>query len=319
MNKAWKKKIGLIHKKLLLTMHYGRKICFSSNNDKRRIIICFDGLFPHGGLVDRLKGIISFYEVAKKLDYDFYIHFEHPFKLSSFLKPNNANWKLENRKIQYNPLNTKIFYLMDVFSANPLELIRKSDAKTLLIYSNVDYMGTIHSQNNIEENHQIWRNNYYQLFSYTPLLEKELKKLPQEKRIVFHARFTSLLGDFKDTTNVTLNEINKQKLIDKLIKRINETVVLHPNVSIYVLSDSLFFLNYITENTTYFILDGNPKHLGLKNGNSDLEPHLKTFSDFCFMAKSDVIYLLKSGQMYNSGFSKYAAILGNIKRINLQD
>jgi hypothetical protein len=319
MNKAWKKKISLIHKKLLLTMHYGRKIYFSSNNDKRRIIICFDGLFPHGGLVDRLKGIISFYEVAKKLDYDFYIHFEHPFKLSSFLKPNNANWKLENRKLQYNPLNTKIFYLMDVFSANPLELIRKSDAKTILIYSNVDFMGTINSQNDVEENHEIWRNNYFELFSDAPLLEKELKKLPQEKRIVFHTRFTSLMGDFKDTTNVVLTEIDKQKLIDKLITRIKETAVLHPNVSIYVLSDSVFFLNYIKENTKYSILDGNPKHLGLKSSISNLESHLKTFSDFYFMTKSDVIYLLKFGQMYDSGFSKYAAILGNTKWISLQD
>ena len=31
----------------------------------KRIIVCFNGQVPHGGLVDRLKGMISFYDVAQ--------------------------------------------------------------------------------------------------------------------------------------------------------------------------------------------------------------------------------------------------------------
>ena len=83
MNKKLRRRISLIHKQLVFLLYYSTKIKWVSKpQDKKRIIICFDGLFPHGGLVDRLKGIISFYEVAKKLDYDFYIYFEHPFPLS---------------------------------------------------------------------------------------------------------------------------------------------------------------------------------------------------------------------------------------------
>jgi hypothetical protein len=47
--------------------------------------------------------------------------------------------------------------------------------------------------------------------------------------------------------------------------------------------------------------------------------HLKTFMDFYFMAESDAIYLLKLDDMHHSGFSKYAAILGNTEWTVLQN
>lgn len=314
MNKKWRRRISLIHKQLVFVLYYSTEIKWvSKSQDKKKIIICFDGLFPHGGLVDRLKGIISFYEVAKKLDYDFYIYFEHPFSLLNFLQPNKVNWKIDKIKLKYNIFNTKILYLMNDFEVNPFELIQKSNSKTILIYSNVDYIGAMNTNNSLEENNQIWRTNYNELFKNSPFLDEALMVYQSKKRIVFHTRFTSLMGDFKDTTSLILDDVAKQNLINKLIIKINETVVLHSNATIYVLSDSVYFLNYIKENTTYSVLDGIPIHLDTKNNSFNLSDHLKTFIDFYFIAKSDAVYMLKIDEMYSSGFSKYAAILGNTK------
>ncbi|KIA85240.1 hypothetical protein [Flavobacterium sp. AED] len=319
MNKKWIKKISLFRKQLLLLMYYGRKINFFSDKDKGRIVICFDGLFSHGGLVDRLKGIISFYEIAKSLDYDFYISFTHPFQLSHFLYPNKVNWDIKEKELKYNPFNTKVIYLMDNFEANPLQLIKNSTAKTFFVYSNIDYLGTIYTKNTESENQQIWHTNYNELFAVSNELNKEIQKLPHDNRIVFHTRFTSLMGDFKDTTHTVLDENKKQELVNKLIRKMKEVVVLHPTKKVYVLSDSNIFLNFVKQKTSFSILEGSPKHIGMKNNNADLESNYKTFTDFYFMAKSDTLYLLKLDKMYNSGFSKYAAIVGNNKVIVLQE
>jgi hypothetical protein len=319
MNKKWIKKISLFRKQLLLLMYYGRKINFASNDDKGRIIMCFDGLFSHGGLVDRLKAIVSFYEVAKILEYDFYIQFNHPFRLLHFLKPNAINWEIKEKELKYNPFNTKVIYLMDNFEVNPLELIKNLKAKTFLVYSNIDYLGTIHKENTETENQQIWHANYNELFTVSNELNKEIQKLPHDDRIVFHSRFTSLMGDFKDTTDVVLDENFKKRLIDDLIKKMKEVVVLHPSKKVYVLSDSIVFLDHIKQNTSFAVLEGSPKHIGMKNNDADLESHYKTFVDFYFMTKSDTLYLLKLDKMYSSGFSKYAAIVGNKKFTVLQE
>lgn len=311
MIKKWKKKISLLHKKLLLVKYYSTKINWTaSKTDKKRIIICFDGLFSHGGLVDRLKGIISFYEVAKSLDCDFYISFTHPFQLSHFLKPNKVNWEIKERELKYNPFSTKIIYLMDNFEVNPLALIKNSEAKTFLVYSNIDYLGVIHKENIESENEQIWQANYNELFTISPELNKKIQKFPYDNRIVFHTRFTSLMGDFKDTNHTVLDENKRQELIKKLIRKMEVLAVLHTNKKVYVLSDSIVFLSHIKQNTSFTILEGNPKHIGIKNNDADLESHYKTFTDFYFMTKSDVLYLLRLDQMYTSSFSKYAAILG---------
>lgn len=319
MNRKWAKKISMLAKQLTLLLYYSKKINFSEDIDKRKIIICFDGLFSHGGLVDRLKGIVSFYEAAKILDYDFYIHFNHPFHLSHLLKPNKVNWEIKEKELKYNPLTTKVLYLMDDFTVNPLDLLRNLKGQTFFVYSNVDYFKTMHKDNSEAENQKAWRSNYNELFTVTDQLNKEIQKIDSADSIVFHARFASLMGDFKDSSSIVIQENKKKELINKLIQKIQVTSMLHPNKKIYVLSDSIIFLNYIKQNTSFIVLEGSPKHIGIKNKHTDLDSHYKTFVDFYFMTKCDALYLLKFDQMYNSGFSKYAAIVGNKKFTILQE
>lgn len=319
INKNWRKKVSVFKKYFLLMIYYGSKISFSSNHSNKKIIICCDGLFSHGGLVDRLKGIISFYEIAKILGFDFYIYFNHPFQLVHFLKPHIVNWEINDMDLKYNPFNTKIIYLMDNFSVNPLEIIKNSKSRTFLVYSNIDYLSTIYNENTEVQNHNIWQTNYSELFCVSNELNKEIQKFRNDDRIVFHSRFTSLLGDFKDSTDLVLDEKEKQLLIQNLIQKIKEIAVLFPHKKIYVLSDSILFLHHIKQHTSFHVLEGNPKHIDMRKNDADLESHFKTFVDFYFMIKSDTIYSLKLNQMYSSGYSKYAAILGKKKIITITE
>jgi hypothetical protein len=100
--------------------------------------------------------------------------------------------------------------------------------------------------------------------------------------------------------------------MDSLLKKINQKKGAHSNSKIYVLSDSVVFLNYVKANSDVLILSGLPKHLDVSSNQSEIEAHLKTLTDFIFIANSESVYLLKEGYMYNSGFSRYAAKLGNV-------
>ena len=310
MLKFLKKIVSKLHKKVKLILFYGRHLTFSSTNETKTIIICFDGVFSHVGLVDRIKGMISFYEVAKQLKCDFKIRFNHPFDLSVYFEPNAYNWKLQ-KEVQYNPFDTDILYLMDNFDCNPLALVNKSKAKTILVYCNIDYSKTMFSEYSLEQHAAQWRNNFNELFKKSAFLSQEIIKLPQEEHLVFHTRFTSLMGDFKDSSVKLISEQEKQQLITTLVDKIHQKTLLFPNRSVYVLSDSVIFLDYIRKNTTYKVLEGTPKHVDIKNNDASLESHTKTLTDFFFIASSDSVYLLKEKKMYMSGFSKYAAILGD--------
>ncbi|NHM01134.1 hypothetical protein [Flavobacterium difficile] len=280
-----------------------------SRSEQTTIIVCFDGSVSHGGLLDRLKGVISFYEVAKIKQIDFKIYFNHPFQLSDFLQPNAVNWKLET--LQFNPFQDEVLYLMNNFSVNPLALIDAKKNKKYFIYCNIDYLKNMHQDFSDATIQETWRTNYNQLFTESPILKEAIFKLPQEKNIVCHTRFTSLMGDFADTTSVILNASEKENLVQKIIEKINNIQQQHSNLPIYVLSDSLVFLDAIKATTNFNTLSGTPKHVDVKSTFSSFEEHLKTFTDFYFISKSEQVFLLKIDQMYSSGFSKYAAIIGN--------
>lgn len=304
-----RKKVSKYYKYLILYKYYIKKISFSDRTERKKIIVCFDGKVPHGGLVDRLKGIISFYEVSRILGLEFKILFNHPFELTDFLEPNAVNWRINEKDLKYSLFSSNILYLMNNFKANPLKLIKNSKAKTFFVYGNVDYLSVLHPDKNKEELEEIWRNNYRALFKTSAYLNDKLILGTNESKVVFHTRFTTLMGDFTDTTKLVLNENEKKLLVDKVIKCIDDEAALCLDKVIYILSDSEYFLQYIKRNTSYRTLEGSPKHL--ENNNTNIDYHSKTFIDFYFIAQSDKVILIQTDKMYNSAFSKYASVLEN--------
>ena len=296
-------------KKEMVFFHYLKY--FSLKHPKQKqIVICFDGLFAHGGLVDRLKGMVSFYQIANELNYDFKILFDNPFRLSTFLEANTVDWELSRSDITWHPTQTRTLYLVNDFKANPLELIKKSKAKQFFIYANIDYAKATFPELNTNELEAKWRDDFNSLFKKSELLVEKLNTISSEPYIAFHSRFTSLMGDFADTTTKVLPKDEKEALNNKLLSIINR-VKAEQNQKAYVFSDSIYFIDYVKENTEINSVEGNPFHMDNFEKCDNLEGHLKTLIDFFMIAKSETVYFLNVKPMYNSSFSKYAAIVGN--------
>jgi hypothetical protein len=271
-----------------------------------------DGSISHGGLVDRFKGIVSFYEISKILNYDFYIQFTAPFKLEEYLGENTYNWKIKDASLRWDIFSTKFLYLMNRFDVNPLKIIQKTNCKDIFVYSNVNYIPSIYIEENDSVCNDKIRKNFEELFKENKTIQ-EFLSLYNKPRITYHTRFTSLMGDFKDTADIELTEVEKVKLKHEVLEMIkNHSFQLKDDYEIYVLSDSVNFLDFIENNSDYKVLDGKPSHIDLKNAEAS-EEHIKTFLDFFFLLNSNLVFQVKKGNMHNSNFSKYAAIIGKKK------
>ena len=310
MKKQLKKIVSQRLRYLKLLKHHLKQLSFSDNLNKKRIIICFNGVVPHGGLVDRLKGVISFYDVATTLDYEFYIQFNNPFSLQTFLEPNQYDWSIKNEAVTYNPTSTKIISIINDFDVNPFQIIEKSKANTFLVYSNIDYLSKMHKKLSDDELSEKWRNHFNTLFKKSDLLEQKLNKVSTQLFNSFHTRFTSIMGDFADTTSYVISESEKEVLLLKLKNKVTELTNIS-NLPYYAFSDSSIFLNYISKECSVNLIEGQPFHMDNFKGDSSLEAHLKTLLDFFMIAKSKKVYFLKADKMYDSAFSKYAAIVGD--------
>ena len=69
-----------VYKYFKIYTHQIKTVTLFKRQGNKRIIICMDGVISHGGLVDRFKGVMSFYEISKILNYDFYIHYNPSLK-----------------------------------------------------------------------------------------------------------------------------------------------------------------------------------------------------------------------------------------------
>ena len=124
---------------ILLFFYHIKNISFFPPTKKKQIIICFDGFSQHGGLVDRLKGIISFYETAKQTGFEFKIYHEFPQRLEAFLEPNQYNWIATKKDMKWNPIRTKFLYSMLDFELNPIDFFSKTTKDKVFVYNNIDY------------------------------------------------------------------------------------------------------------------------------------------------------------------------------------
>jgi hypothetical protein len=296
-------------KTFFLTCIYLSRISFKDSTQKQ-IVFCCDGYVNHGGLVDRLKGIISFYYISELTNCDFKIHFVSPVKLDNYFIPNNKSWVPNKKDLLWNPFQCKILYLIDDHEFNPIAITNNS-AQKYFVYSNVDYLSKIVNTSNYNIN-ILWGVLFNKLFKPSKILYDTIDeyKLP-DNRIAFHARFTSILGDFKDVVDKRLDSKRANSLMKSCKDLIDYKVGDLDVKNIFIYSDSCIFLDYIKKNTQYTVLDGKVLHLDLNKADDSIGNHLKTFVDFISMAESEKIYLVRIQEMYNSQFSLYSSRVYN--------
>ena len=264
----------------------------------------FDGKYMHGGLTDRLRGMCSVYDFCKENSIPFYIYFTVPFNLNDYLVPNKYDWTINTEDID--PQNATIEIINDweiptaLHKYYLMKLRYQSKKKQILLFSNTNFRD------------YKFRNNFNELFKPSTLLQNEIDKIIysiKEKYITISLRFTTLLGDFEDCINKPLSKGEQENLINSCLKSIEEIYRISKYKKVVVTSDSITFLKRASKIPYVYIIDGEIGHIDYNNNNNNL----KTFLDYFVISKAEEAFLILGRGMYKSGFSKHAALLGDIK------
>lgn len=272
--------------------------------NQKRVVCIFDGKTRNGGLADRLRGIVSVYEVCKEQNLDFKILFTSPFNLSEFLVPNKADWRINEDELNYNTNITALCYIDtltgDDYEAKKQRLWFKREFKR-------KYQEFHVRTNAIFSYKGDYSTLFNELFKPSPQLlssiEKQ-KKILGKGYISTSFRFMNLLGDFNETVELH-SKLTKEEQNELITKNIEQLRLLHdkyPSKQILVNSDSTTFLQTAAKLDYVYVIPGNITHIDGKNKENEYKAYEKTFLDFFMIANADKIYLMRTGQMYNSGY-----------------
>lgn len=88
-----------------------------------------DGRIRHGGLCDRLCGIVSTYICCKENNIDFRLFFNYPYNIENYLIPNSYEWRIKENEISFNPLESKFVYISLFRDSHLIQLIRVNEDK----------------------------------------------------------------------------------------------------------------------------------------------------------------------------------------------
>tara|TARA_B110000116_G_C16787147_1_gene561567 strand:+ start:1557 stop:2516 length:960 start_codon:yes stop_codon:yes gene_type:complete len=296
-----------------------------SDHNKKLIFYCSD-YSSSGGLTDRLKGIISAYQISIITNREFKIIYNQPFKLKKILDENHVKWHMSSPKEESKILrNSKHYNLMGrKNNHNFMKLINKiimDKNDFIAIRINFDYSEIINNKfGNLNFEWSYYFNKLFKYSKYTnKVLSDYLESNPSEFSVGLHCRFINLMGDNIEKGK-ELSEENRLLLLEKIIKTI-QTISLESINKILLCSDSNKFLNEILQKDSVkrkiIIAKGKPKH-SEKNIVSNLELQ-KIILDFFLLSYCNSVYSITYDGLYPSEFPKYAAKLNSRKFIIIKE
>lgn len=282
----------------------------SNKSENGNMIFVADGKFPHGGMFDRLKGIISVYAAAKELNKDFRINFTHPFELEKYLIPNKYDWRLSKGEVYNNIFDSRLRFMYGEASS-PYRLI-KFCKKNQNFYYGADSLNFLNNEYGTDYR---WSDLYHELFKPTLYLQKyidsEKKKIGTEY-IAIHLRFMNLLGDKTEFTHdPTLYESEQNHLLNITLNAIKEIRSNNINYKILLATDSSIFVE--KAKTIYpdiYTIPGEIKHIGTSDLTSD-SANIKMFLDYYIISGAKKVYNIVGPGMWKSAFPEYSAKIGN--------
>ncbi len=291
---------------------YSKESCIKRHN-KKRVVCIYDGKIKNGGIADRLRGVVSTYKVCKELKLDFKILFTSPFNLSDFLVPNNINWEIKEDELNYNTNITDLCYI-DTLTGSDYESNRQE--KWFIREFKKKYH-EFHVRTNATFSYNgDYSTLFNELFKPSLQLQSSIEKQKEILGIGYIStsfRFMNLLDDFNETVELHC-KLTKEEQDELIIKNIEQLQLLHdkyPDKRILVNSDSTTFLQTAAKLDYVYIIPGNVTHIDGKNNSNEYEAYEKTFLDFFMIANAERIYLLRTGQMYNSGYPFAASKIYN--------
>lgn len=291
---------------------YSTKATVKQFPNKRAVCI-FDGKIKNGGLADRLRGIVSVYQICKEQNLEFKIIFTSPFNLSEFLEPNIIDWRITAQELNYNTTITDLCYI-DTLSGCDYE--SKKQEQWFKREFRKNYKEFHVRSNAIFSYNGDYSTLFNELFKPSPKLQSSIEKQKEilgTDYISASFRFMNLLDDFNETvelhSKLTIEEQN-----ELIIKNIEQLQLLHnkyPNKRILVNSDSTTFLQRASKLDYVYAIPGNITHIDGNNSSNEYNTYEKTFLDFFMIANAERIFLLRTRQMYNSGYPFAASKIYN--------
>jgi hypothetical protein len=282
-----------------------RRIPITLAKSAPRAVMIFDPSSKYGGWIDRVKGMISVYELARLTGRSFHVHAGPTFPLDGLIEPATFDWRIDRAAVRWNPLETGFHISRDRW-VDRFPALRSSSRRTLFVDTNLDYLPELHPELDKHAVRTLWGERYRELFKLAPDLEAEVRALVDDSAVAVHARFTSLLGDFKDVVSKELPLDERAKLLDACIARLREIAAAHRKVIVF--SDSTSFLQAATVAAPNIVtIPGAPAHLD--HVSQVKETLRKTLLDFHVMVRCERVIQLRLGPMYDSNFSRYASFV----------
>jgi hypothetical protein len=318
---SWKKPVRKWYREWQLGQAYTQKLMdrYAEEQGPPRIILVLTNETQHGGLVDRLKGIVSCYAIACELGMRFSVYANNEqFDLFEYLIPSDASLVCKPDRFLRVKSLAKPIYLNDWMPKSRQELLRQFGGgyRQYHVFTNQDYTRFLQpDQIHAEALSRAWAQKFHALFSFSQKVKKEAGHClpPEASPVAIHARFLSGLGDFEDVVFKPLPEEKKKTLIANCLAAVERIAFAHPTDWILVVSDSSVFLKEVQELAEQknfgdrLLADAN--HIGHIDFVHDKRVLLKTFLDFYLLCRSKNIYQLRMPHMYSSQFSRYASYI----------
>lgn len=274
---------------------------------KKKIVCIYDSNVRIGGWADRLRGVLSVYQVCKEMNLDFRILFDYPFPLKRYLIPNKVEWEINRSDLSFNLASTDLCFVSSRTG-------RKYEMRKQERWFKKEFkkgFSEYHVRTNAAFSYKYdFSKLFNELFRISPLLESLIasqKKIIKGDYISVSFRFLDLLGDFNETASRGTLELEEErkKLINSCIKQLELLHEKHPQLKILVNSDSTTFLQTVDVLPYTYVIPGKVYHVDSPESVPN-NTHDKTITDFFMIANAQDIYLVIADQMYDSGFP-YAA------------
>lgn len=283
------------------------KVRFSLRNNKKRIIYTADGSINHGGIIDRMKGILTTFYLSKKNNFRFYIFQNSPIKYSDVWD----NKKININTLFFNPFRFKIIYIstlkrLEIFSNKKLNkhityLIYCSENILAYKYENGDWEGQtrkLYNQFNALGNNKIER-----------LIQEKYSSLLYDKIELIHYRCLNYFNDFDDTNLKPLKKEKREELLKNIISNAKRNY--NDSKNRIFISDSRTLLKGL-DNSGFKVFSLNStKHIDNKGHKK--EEYLNAYLENHIITKAENVnsYILYHKEKpFNSHFAYYPSIIG---------
>lgn len=293
-------------KNFIKNLKYKKRLFSSLRAEQRDIFfMIFDPELKHPGLADRLKAVVSTYNIAKKNHYRFKLYFETPFRLSDYLAP-QFDWEASLDDLEFSLLDTKLFN-----ECNWHDQSRLIPHKQYQCYQ---YAGNVMPRV-FENTGSKWSDLFHELFCPSDRLKAAYGQLNIRPKsyVSCHLRFVNALEKFEDTffNNHLNTETEREALIKRCKEGIREVQKANPGLDVYVFSDSKSFLDNADGMKGVKVLEHS--HVGHICNQDAPASHMKTFLDLYVMSQGRAVYRFSAPELYSiSHYALLAATIGNL-------